>query len=852
MKNNLSKKIAMIIVMVLILVPILWLQGGTDVFAATPTFTETKVEIIGEDETYQLDIKDKVAGSTYKWSSSNTKVARVSSKGLVTTVGKGKATIRCIITYPNKKTKTLKCEVTVIIPATKLRINNATEVNGAHILHVGETYNFNRDIVPANSSDKTYWSLGAGDKSCIEVTNSSSGIVKALKPGKVVLVATAARTATEEDAAKSIVNDAVIIEVVAPSAAVGSVDIVDSTEIRVVFDSPIDERTVIGQNNTLHSNISLIPIKNIKGVYASDPGKLTAQLSADKKTLTITSVNRLEGDYGIHFTDKIVTTDGTPIEDYYKQIRYIDETPPYVAEVRMDESGLIAEIIFNEAIDFSGLKVGGGGILAGSSVTPADPRTVSILNNKNNYVPSEDKKILRINLSNIAYTDFKKPLTVTISGIKDLSGLSPKDYALPVVFVADNTPKPMAKLITIERTAYYTLTATFDRSIEFGGYAQIASGATMVGTVDVNNPKKVHYTMNDSDALRTGIQSVSVSGWRSYNPDPNDTTSYQKHVRSVPFDVDKSNPYLVSDEFDPDTNILTLTYNKDVTLVSGTGFFNASLVTINDEIWSDRSITYNMVASDNPRVIKLQLGNLTVFGSYTFTLGSNFAMDSFRNYSLPRTITVNNASGVHLELPGPYSIVQSTTNPSEIYLDFADMLDVNSATDVRNYSIPGVTILSAILTKNTKNEGATVVLTIADGSISVTLERPLKISGVTSYSGTYAPITDFERMVLLKDNVKPFFIAPAIFDAVKANEIRLTFSEEITGTMVVKVTQTGIYNSEIGNFVTVSGNSVIITLTNIPVQNSYLRIDILENNITDLSGNQSVAMLPSYGVVAAY
>ena len=58
----------MIIVMVLILVPILWLQGGTDVFAATPYLAETKVEIIGEDETYQLDIKDKVAGSTYKWS----------------------------------------------------------------------------------------------------------------------------------------------------------------------------------------------------------------------------------------------------------------------------------------------------------------------------------------------------------------------------------------------------------------------------------------------------------------------------------------------------------------------------------------------------------------------------------------------------------------------------------------------------------------------------------------------------------------------------------------------------------------------------------------------------------------
>ena len=41
------------------------------------------IEIIGEGETYQLDIKNKVDGSKYKWSSTNTKVARFPVKDLL-------------------------------------------------------------------------------------------------------------------------------------------------------------------------------------------------------------------------------------------------------------------------------------------------------------------------------------------------------------------------------------------------------------------------------------------------------------------------------------------------------------------------------------------------------------------------------------------------------------------------------------------------------------------------------------------------------------------------------------------------------------------------------------------------
>lgn len=848
MKNNPGKKGTMIMVMLFILTSLLWLQGETVAFAATPTFTETKVEIIGEDQTYQLEIKDKVAGSTYKWSSNNTKVARVSSKGLVTSVGKGTAKIRCIITYPNKKTKTINSTITVIIPATDIKINNATEVNGAHILQVGDTFNFNRDIFPANSSDKTYWSLGRGNQGCVEITNSSSGIVKALKPGKIILVATAARTATEEDAAKSICNDAIIIEVVGLSASVSSVEIIDSTEIKAVFDSPIDERTVIGANNILLDSIDILPKKDIKGVSAADPGKMTAQLSTDKKTLTITSTNRFVGEYGINFSDKIKTTDGTAIEGFYKNIRYVDSTPPSVTDIKIDQSGLIVDIVFNEAIDFSELKVQGGGFVPGIYNTPANPITVNILNNKNNYMPSEDKKSLRINLSNIYYMDFNKHLTVTLSGIKDLSGLAPKDYTIPVIFTADNTPKPMAKLISIQRTSYLTLTATFDRAIEFGGQARIDNGMMMIGVVDDNDLMKVHFTLTEADALKTGVQNVSISSWRSYNVDPKDVSSYQPQVKPVSFDVDKSSPYLLANDFDPVTNILTLTYNKDVTLVLNSGTFNASLITMNDEKWPNNSITYKKMASDDPKVIKLLLGNMTLFGTYTFTLEKFFVMDSYRNYGLPNTISINNAEGIHLELPGPLTIVQSSTN--EIYITFADMLDEASATDVRNYYISGVEILYATLPMNNKSKGAMVVLTLADDSIDVTIDRKITINGVKNYSGTLAPISDYERIITLKENVKPYFVEPPVYRSNNGQgEIRLSFSEPIKGSMRVKVTQMGTYTYDIANVVTIIDNTAIITLLSSPMPNSYLQIDILENNVVDLNDNQSRPMKDRYAVV---
>ena len=69
--------------------------------------------------------------------------------------------------------------------------------------------------------------------------------------------------------------------------------------------------------------------------------------------------------------------------------------------------------------------------------------------------------------------------------------------------------------------------------------------------------------------------------------------------------------------------------------------------------------------------------------------------------------------------------------------------------------------------------------------------------------------------------------------------------------MEVKVTNVQ-YNYEIGNTVTIEGNNVIIKLDYPPERNTALRINILRNEIVDLSGNQVGPMASQYTVVAAY
>jgi len=156
-----------------------YISSAIAMAAGKPTISK-KSQYILIGEKFDLNIKNKIKNSTYKWKSSDKKVATVNSKGVVTAKSKGTATITCTITTPGKEVIKQTCKVTVIEPALKIRISNKISK-----MNVGQEYDLNRKLTPGSSNDKTTWI--SSDETIAKP--NSSGVFRALKEGTVTITA---------------------------------------------------------------------------------------------------------------------------------------------------------------------------------------------------------------------------------------------------------------------------------------------------------------------------------------------------------------------------------------------------------------------------------------------------------------------------------------------------------------------------------------------------------------------------------------------------------------------------------------------------------------------------------------
>lgn len=115
--------------------------------------------------------------SKVKWSSSNTKVATVSSKGVV----KAKKTGKAVITATVGKRK-LKCTITVQKPAS-IAVSSVSLSQKSLSLTKGKVYTLTAKIWPLNATNKAVaWS--SSDRSVVSV---SGGRITALKAGTAII-----------------------------------------------------------------------------------------------------------------------------------------------------------------------------------------------------------------------------------------------------------------------------------------------------------------------------------------------------------------------------------------------------------------------------------------------------------------------------------------------------------------------------------------------------------------------------------------------------------------------------------------------------------------------------------------
>ena len=141
---------------------------------------------IAKDRTYSLSAKLTPSNSTdsVSYASSNTAIATVSSKGVITAVAKGTA----VITAMTTSGKTATCTVTVSLPSTSVTLNK-TQVS----IYTGKTYALKATMAPTDTTDNVTWTSTNTDIASVD----ENGVVTAMTQGSAKIIA---RTTSGETA----------------------------------------------------------------------------------------------------------------------------------------------------------------------------------------------------------------------------------------------------------------------------------------------------------------------------------------------------------------------------------------------------------------------------------------------------------------------------------------------------------------------------------------------------------------------------------------------------------------------------------------------------------------------------
>ena len=157
----------------------------TDSVAVKSVMLNIKTETIKKGKSLNLKATINPSSATDKsvtWISSNTKVATVTQKGMVTGIKAGTATITVTTKDGNKKAS---CKVTVTNPVVKVKLVKLNKKSAS--IKKGKTVTLKPTISPSNATNKSVtWK--SSDKKIATVTNK--GVVKGIKKGKATITVT--------------------------------------------------------------------------------------------------------------------------------------------------------------------------------------------------------------------------------------------------------------------------------------------------------------------------------------------------------------------------------------------------------------------------------------------------------------------------------------------------------------------------------------------------------------------------------------------------------------------------------------------------------------------------------------
>jgi hypothetical protein len=288
MKKNFFKKLSFVMALAMVLST---LAPAASAFAATSpslNVTGTKYLYLNEEgkvSEYDFNIKNKVAGSTYAWSSDNEAVATVDeATGLTVAKAVGTAHITVAITKSGK-TKELTATVKVRDNIETIDVSNAP----AGSVAIGETVDLNRSFVTFNGSKTktsgiSRWSV-SGTGATIEAT---TGKFVATAAGTYDVTVSAFQSAALYAAGTYTATKTIKVTVANTMTAAQT----DLNTLKVSFGSEVTDTSKLSVYYLVSGTEVVVPTKAIT-------------LSTDKKSAVVDLYSNFieEYTYGVKYTD---------------------------------------------------------------------------------------------------------------------------------------------------------------------------------------------------------------------------------------------------------------------------------------------------------------------------------------------------------------------------------------------------------------------------------------------------------------------------------------------------------------------------------------------------------------------
>lgn len=243
----------------------------------------TKNVSVYPGKTAKINVKytNTTAQTTKVWASSNTKVATVDQNGVVKGVKAGKAKITLTVQNPgDAQALVLSKDVTVKQYVTSIKLNAAKKT-----IYNGKSFTLKATVNPKNAANKAVTYKSSNRKIA---TVTSKGVVKGIKPGRVVI------TVTAKDGSKKVAKCTVTVK--AQKATKLKISAKKTTTLKKKGAS-VKIKATLYPSNTYNKLIKVSSSK--KGIVKLSASKIksgkTVTVKATKKGSTVVKFTAADG-----------------------------------------------------------------------------------------------------------------------------------------------------------------------------------------------------------------------------------------------------------------------------------------------------------------------------------------------------------------------------------------------------------------------------------------------------------------------------------------------------------------------------------------------------------------------------